>query len=106
MSTDGKWLLYQTETPSSPQQTRQETEIWLIEVETGVKKNFFKTGIPLPGNRKKNVVAFNAGGILNISDIAGGGRIVFGFKNKDLKIREMPVYGTYTPEELAELDFD
>ncbi|WP_279326855.1 hypothetical protein [Bacillus litorisediminis] len=43
---------------------------------------------------------------MNISDIAGGGRIVFGFKNKDLKIREMPVYGTYTPEELAELDFD
>ena len=38
--------------------------------------------------------------------IAGGGRIVFGFKNKDLKIREMPVAGTFTPPNYADLDFD
>jgi hypothetical protein len=38
--------------------------------------------------------------------IAGGGRIVFGFKNKDLKVREMPVSGTLTPPNYAELDFD
>ncbi|MCT8138409.1 hypothetical protein H1D32_12025 [Anaerobacillus sp. CMMVII] len=38
--------------------------------------------------------------------IAGGGRIVFGFKDKDLKIREMPVSGTYTPPNFADLDFD
>ncbi|MFE8702848.1 TolB family protein [Cytobacillus sp. FJAT-54145] len=41
-----------------------------------------------------------------IAFIAGGGRIVFGFKNKDLKVREMPVSGTYTPEDYADLDFD
>ncbi|MGE8203419.1 TolB family protein [Heyndrickxia sp. NPDC080065] len=41
-----------------------------------------------------------------IAFIAGGGRIVFGFKNKDLKIREMPVSGTYTPPNYADLDFD
>jgi hypothetical protein len=38
--------------------------------------------------------------------IAGGGRIVFGFKNKDLKVREMPASGTYTPKNFADLDFD
>nr|WP_106779416.1 hypothetical protein [Lysinibacillus timonensis] len=38
--------------------------------------------------------------------IAGGGRIVFGFKNKDLKVKEMPVSGTLTPENYADLDFN
>lgn len=38
--------------------------------------------------------------------IAGGGRIVFGFKNKDLKVKEMPVAGTYTPAHYADLDFN
>ncbi|MFK2827235.1 hypothetical protein QYG89_16585 [Bacillus sp. B190/17] len=38
--------------------------------------------------------------------IAGGGRLVFGFKNKHLKTREMPVSGSYTPSNYAELDFD
>ena len=38
--------------------------------------------------------------------IAGGGRIVFGFKNKDLKVKEMPASGTYTPADYADLDFD
>ncbi|RSD23045.1 TolB family protein [Mesobacillus subterraneus] len=38
--------------------------------------------------------------------IAGGGRIVFGFKNKDLKVKEMPANGTYTPEKYADVDFD
>lgn len=38
--------------------------------------------------------------------IAGGGRIVFGFKNKDLKVQEMPVSGAYTPPNFADLDFD
>jgi dipeptidyl aminopeptidase/acylaminoacyl peptidase len=41
-----------------------------------------------------------------IAYIAGGGRIVFGFKNKDLKVREMPVSGTFTPPNYADLDFD
>lgn len=37
--------------------------------------------------------------------IAGGGRIVFGFKNKRLKVEEMPASGTLTPQNYAELDF-
>jgi Tol biopolymer transport system component len=41
-----------------------------------------------------------------IAYIAGGGRIVFGFKNKDLKVKEMPVSGTYTPANYADLDFN
>ncbi|WP_017754748.1 TolB family protein [Calidifontibacillus oryziterrae] len=41
-----------------------------------------------------------------IAFIAGGGRIVLGFKNKDLKVQEMPASGTYTPENYADLDFD
>lgn len=38
--------------------------------------------------------------------IAGGGRIVFGFKNKDLKVREMPASGSLTPANFADVDFD
>lgn len=41
-----------------------------------------------------------------IAYIAGGGRIVFGFKNKDLKVKEMPALGTFTPDNYADLDFD
>jgi Tol biopolymer transport system component len=40
-----------------------------------------------------------------IAFIAGGGRIVFGFKNKHLKVKEMPVSGSLTPQDYAELDF-
>jgi hypothetical protein len=41
-----------------------------------------------------------------IAYIAGGGRIVFGFKNKDLKIEAMPASTKYTPENFIDLDFD
>ncbi|HZG73175.1 MAG TPA: hypothetical protein VEY51_16690, partial [Chondromyces sp.] len=41
-----------------------------------------------------------------IAFISGGGRIVFGFKNKDVKVKEMPASGTYTPSNYADLDFD
>jgi hypothetical protein len=41
-----------------------------------------------------------------IAFIAGGGRIVFGFKNKDLKVRDMPASGSFTPPNYADLDFD
>ena len=39
--------------------------------------------------------------------IAGGGRIVFGFKNKDLKVTELPAYHTMnlTPKNYAEMGF-
>lgn len=37
--------------------------------------------------------------------IAGEGRIVFGFKNKDLKYKEYPVSSSLTPENYAELNF-
>ena len=39
--------------------------------------------------------------------IAGGGRIVFGFKNKNLKVTELPAYYTFdlTPKNYAEMDF-
>ena len=39
--------------------------------------------------------------------IAGGGRIVFGFKNKDLKVTELPTYHTMdlTPQNYAEMGF-
>jgi hypothetical protein len=39
--------------------------------------------------------------------IAGGGRIVFGFKDKDLKITDLPAYQTIdlTPTNYADLDF-
>ena len=39
--------------------------------------------------------------------IAGGGRIVFGFKNKNLKVTELPAYFTFdlTPKNYAEMGF-
>lgn len=37
--------------------------------------------------------------------IAGAGRIVFGFQNKDLTYTELPASGTITPENYAELNF-
>jgi hypothetical protein len=39
--------------------------------------------------------------------IAGGGRFVYGFKNKDLKVIELPMYQTFnlTPENYAEMGF-
>ncbi len=40
-----------------------------------------------------------------IAYIAGGGRIVFGFKDKDLKIKEVPTTQPLTPDKYAELDF-
>lgn len=42
-----------------------------------------------------------------IGYIAGGGRIVFGFKNKNMKITELPAYKTHslTPAHFAELGF-
>ena len=40
-----------------------------------------------------------------IAYIAGGGRIVYGFTNKKLNVKEFPVSGTLTPEDYAELDF-
>lgn len=41
-----------------------------------------------------------------IAFIAGGGRLTFGFKNKDLKIQEMPATVQYTPEHYVDIDFD
>ncbi|MFS0864651.1 TolB family protein [Fredinandcohnia sp. 179-A 10B2 NHS] len=250
-SHDGKWLLYQVMTPSEFEANKQQVELWVYEVESGEKKKIFYDGYAPSWSPVKNIVAFNASGILNISDssrfyniatgvhsytwlpdgsgfllstsgvirpdgwssaiiytkkvssnykdvqlyggvdhfftlpreigttkdnqliavyaeqfayspskkwisfvvsptaswsmdsnmlcvissdgkqfevvdeivfevgepkwaptsdtiafIAGHGRIVFGFKNKDLKIRDMPASGTLTPEEYADLDFD
>ncbi|MCD8508629.1 MAG: hypothetical protein LRY73_01090 [Bacillus sp. (in: Bacteria)] len=41
-----------------------------------------------------------------IAFIAGHGRIVFGFKNKTLKFKEMTMSQPLTPENYADLDFD
>ncbi|WP_191562482.1 PD40 domain-containing protein [Metabacillus idriensis] len=46
-----------------------------------------------------------APGINSLAYIEGGGRIVFGFKNKHLKIKEIPVSQTLTPKNYAELAF-
>ncbi len=41
-----------------------------------------------------------------IAFIAGGGRIVYGFKDKKLKVRDIPASSTLTPENYIDLDFD
>jgi dipeptidyl aminopeptidase/acylaminoacyl peptidase len=38
--------------------------------------------------------------------IAGGGRLVTGFKNKSLKLQEMPASVQYTPENYIDMEFD
>lgn len=250
-SQDGEWILYQEEAPSEFQPKEQQVEVWAYKIETGEKKKIFYDGYSPKWAPTKKVIAFNAKGILNISDfkrfynmatgvndytwfpdgsgfllsssgtlrpdgwtsailftkkikpdysdiilfggvdhfftlprevgttnqnkliavhaenfqyspsnkwisftvsptaswsmdsnmlcvissdgenfevldeivfevgspkwapttdtlafIAGGGRIVFGFKNKDLKVREMPVSGTFTPQNFADVDFN
>ncbi|WP_102347476.1 TolB family protein [Bacillus sp. Marseille-P3661] len=249
-SPNGKWLLYQNMAPSQFEDSQQQVEVWAYNIDSGEKKQLFYDGYSPTWAPNKNIVAFNAKGILNISDfkqfyniatgvdsytwlpdgsgfllssagvlrpdgwtsamlfkkkvnenyndvvlfggvepfftlpreigidnnkiisvyvndlkfspsnkwisfivsptaswsmdsnmlclissdgkhfevldeivfevgepkwapsadtlafIAGGGRIVFGFKNKDLKVREMPVSGSLTPPNFADLDFD
>lgn len=41
----------------------------------------------------------------SLAYIEGGGRIVFGFKNKHLKIKDVPASKTLTPKNYAELGF-
>ncbi|MBS4174692.1 hypothetical protein [Bacillus sp. FJAT-49736] len=42
----------------------------------------------------------------SLAFIAGGGRLVFDFKNKKLRIKELPASGTFTPDHFADIDFN
>ncbi|WP_010281961.1 TolB family protein [Bacillus timonensis] len=67
-SNDGKWVLYQLSTPSEFEKNQQQSEVWVYNVETGEQKKLFYDGYAPSWSPTKNVVAFNANGILDISD--------------------------------------
>lgn len=77
-SKDGSLLLYQKEVPAELQKNEMQSEIWTYEIETGEHKQIFYDGYGPQWAPAKNIIAFNSGGILNISDlkqfynIAGG----------------------------------
>lgn len=68
-SRDGKWLLYQIETPSEFQPNEQQAEVWSYHVESGKKQKIFYDGYSPTWSPRKDIIAFNSKGILNISDM-------------------------------------
>lgn len=67
-SRDGKWLLYQSAAPSEFKDKEQQSEVWVYHIETRETKKIFYDGYAPTWAPNKNVIAFNAEGILNISD--------------------------------------
>jgi Tol biopolymer transport system component len=68
-SKDGKWLAYQIEAPSEFQKGEMQSEVWTYNIETGEKKKIFYDGYSPKWAPHKNHIAFNAKGMLNISDL-------------------------------------
>ncbi|MFT4414306.1 TolB family protein [Fredinandcohnia humi] len=69
-SHDGKWIVYQLETPSEFDPKEMQVEVWAYQVDTREKKKLFYDGYNPTWSPVKNVVAFNAKGILNISNLS------------------------------------
>ncbi|WP_160718649.1 TolB family protein [Bacillus sp. USDA818B3_A] len=67
-SKDGQWLLYQNEAPSMHMDKELQHEIWAYHLQTGEKKKIFYDGYSPTWSPKKNVIAYNQEGILDISD--------------------------------------
>ncbi|CEG25640.1 TolB family protein [Bacillus sp. B-jedd] len=70
-SSDGKMLVYQLSVPSQFTKDEEQSEVWVYTVATGEKKKLFHDGYSPAWAPHKNVVAFNAQGILDISDLDG-----------------------------------
>jgi hypothetical protein len=68
-SHDGRWLTYQMENSSEAQDNVQQVEVWAYHIETREKQKVFYDGYSPSWSPSKNVIAFNAKGILNISDL-------------------------------------
>jgi hypothetical protein len=69
-SKDGQWLLYQNEAPAEHKDKDLQQEIWAYHVPTGEKKKIFYDGYAPSWSPKKNVIAFNQVGTINISDLS------------------------------------
>lgn len=68
-SKDGRLLLYQKEVPSELQKNETQLEIWTYDIATGEHKRIFYNGYGPRWAPDKNIIAFNSGEILNISDM-------------------------------------
>ncbi|WP_251027075.1 hypothetical protein [Bacillus sp. ISL-46] len=67
-SKDGQWLLYRNEALAEHKDNEFQHEIWAYKIQTGEKKKIFYDGNDPSWSPKKNIIAFNQEGILNISD--------------------------------------
>ncbi|PUB11142.1 hypothetical protein [Paenisporosarcina sp. OV554] len=98
-SFDGKIPLYQKEVSETINENKvTQNELCIYEVETEKhRKIFYDLGFTPKWTYNQDFLGY----------IAGGGRIVFGFKNKNLKVTELPAYFTFdlTPKNYAEMGF-
>ena len=69
-SKDGQWLLYQNEAPSEHKDKEIQQEIWAYHIQTSEKKKIFYDAYAPSWSPKKNVIAFNQVGTINISDLS------------------------------------
>lgn len=67
-SKDGQWLLYRNEALTEHKDNEFQHEIWAYNIQTGEKKKIFYDGNDPSWSPKKNVIAYNQEGILDISD--------------------------------------
>lgn len=78
-SHDGKMLLYQklvTDSPDDPDKTSN--ELWVYDVKTKKHQKIFYNGDNPQWSPIENIVSFNAGGVLNISDLKNFYNIALG----------------------------
>jgi hypothetical protein len=69
-SRDGQWLLYQNEASAEFKDKDMQQEIWAYHIPTGENKKIFYDGYAPSWSPKKNVIAFNQVGTLNVSDLS------------------------------------
>ncbi|MDS9471189.1 TolB domain-containing protein [Sporosarcina pasteurii] len=75
-SFDGKMLLYQKEVTRENLETQN--EIWVYELETERHRKIFYDGYNPKWSPIENIISFNSGGVLNISNLSGFYNIALG----------------------------
>ncbi len=68
-SYDGKLLLYEKEVPSTVMQNGIQNELWIYQVKSNEHKKIFYDGVNPLWAPNKNILSFQSGGILNVSDL-------------------------------------
>lgn len=78
-SFDGKMLLYQKTVPATINESKgNENELWVYEIDTKTHRKIFYDGYNPKWSPTENIVAFQSGGVLNISDLTSFYNIALG----------------------------